>query len=68
MFDEYLEPLRVERPVPPAPAVQVPVILAGVVAGPTTIEDNPFAPVDNDPFVNDSTTSSSREMEQGSPA
>ncbi|GKC47302.1 retrovirus-related pol polyprotein from transposon TNT 1-94, partial [Tanacetum coccineum] len=83
MFDEYLEPPRVERPVPPALAVQVPANSAGtsssttidqdapsashspsssvlqspsshqgVAAGSTIIEDNPFAPVDNDPFVN----------------
>ncbi|GJZ31311.1 retrovirus-related pol polyprotein from transposon TNT 1-94 [Tanacetum coccineum] len=83
MFDEYLEPPRVERPVSPAPAVPVPVNSAGtpssttidqdapspshspsssalqspssqqgVAAGSTIIEDNPFAPVDNDPFVN----------------
>nr|GEW76165.1 retrovirus-related Pol polyprotein from transposon TNT 1-94 [Tanacetum cinerariifolium] len=83
MFDEYLEPPRIERPVSPATAVLVPVILAGtpssttidqdapslshspssltlqspcsyhgVAAGSTSIEDNPLAPVDNDPFVN----------------
>ncbi|GJT10392.1 retrovirus-related pol polyprotein from transposon TNT 1-94 [Tanacetum coccineum] len=83
MFDEYLEPPRVERPVSPATAVQVPVISAGipfsttidqdapspshslsslklqppishqgVAAGSPVIEDNPFAHVDNDPFVN----------------
>ncbi|GKF99055.1 hypothetical protein Tco_0297838, partial [Tanacetum coccineum] len=46
----------------------------GIVDGSTLIEDNTFAPIDNDPFVNvfapecHSTTSSSREMEQGSPA
>nr|GEU54220.1 integrase, catalytic region, zinc finger, CCHC-type, peptidase aspartic, catalytic [Tanacetum cinerariifolium] len=59
MFDEYFEPPCVERPVPPALAVQVPVVLAvqppithqGVAARPT-IEDNPFAQTDNDPFVN----------------
>ncbi|GKF12026.1 retrovirus-related pol polyprotein from transposon TNT 1-94 [Tanacetum coccineum] len=51
MFDEYLEPSSVERSVPPAPAVQVLVVSAGVAAGPT-IEDNPFAQADNDPFVN----------------
>ncbi|GJR27770.1 hypothetical protein Tco_1104002 [Tanacetum coccineum] len=81
MFDEYLEPPHVKRPVYPAPAVPVPVNLAGtpssttikqdapslshspsssalqspgsqqgVAAGSTIIEDNPFAPVDNDPF------------------
>nr|GEV54120.1 uncharacterized mitochondrial protein AtMg00810-like [Tanacetum cinerariifolium] len=53
MFDEYFEPPRVERSVPPAPApaVQVLVISAGVAVGPT-FEDNPFAQIDNDPFVN----------------
>ncbi|GJR55278.1 hypothetical protein Tco_1405799 [Tanacetum coccineum] len=83
MFDEYLEPPRVKRPVSPALAVPVPINSAGtpssttidqdapspshstsssalqslsshqgVVAGFTIIEDNPFAPVDNNPFVN----------------
>nr|GEU53365.1 retrovirus-related Pol polyprotein from transposon TNT 1-94 [Tanacetum cinerariifolium] len=51
MFDEYLKPLSVKRPIPHAPAVQVPVVSASVAAGPT-IEDNPFAQDDNDPFVN----------------
>ncbi|GKA86725.1 retrovirus-related pol polyprotein from transposon TNT 1-94 [Tanacetum coccineum] len=51
MFDVYFKPLGVERPVPPALATQVPVVSAGVAAGPT-IEDNPFAQADNDPFVN----------------
>ncbi|GKB80206.1 retrovirus-related pol polyprotein from transposon TNT 1-94 [Tanacetum coccineum] len=83
MFDEYLEPPRVERPVSPAPADPVPINSAGtpssttidqdvpspshspsflalqspsshqgVAAGSTIIEDNHFAPVDNNPFVN----------------
>ncbi|GKB87774.1 retrovirus-related pol polyprotein from transposon TNT 1-94 [Tanacetum coccineum] len=61
MFDEYLEPLRVERPVSPTPVVPVPANSAtlqspsshqGVAAESTIIEDNPFAPVDNNPFVN----------------
>ncbi|GKE96399.1 hypothetical protein Tco_1581254 [Tanacetum coccineum] len=83
MFDEYLEPPSVERPVSSATAVQVPVISAGtpssttidqdapslshspssselqppishqsIAAGPTIIEDNPFAHAGNDPFVN----------------
>ncbi|GJX83098.1 retrovirus-related pol polyprotein from transposon TNT 1-94 [Tanacetum coccineum] len=83
MFDEYLEPTRVERPVSPAPAVLVSVTSAGtpssttidqdapspshspsssalqspslhqgVAAESTLMEDNPFPPVDNDPFVN----------------
>ncbi|GJW84101.1 integrase, catalytic region, zinc finger, CCHC-type containing protein [Tanacetum coccineum] len=83
IFDEYLEPPRVERPVSLAPAVPVPVNSAGtpfsttidqdapspshspsssalqslsshqgVTAGSTIIEDNPFSPVDNNPFVN----------------
>nr|GEX88554.1 hypothetical protein [Tanacetum cinerariifolium] len=49
MFDEYLEPPRVERPVHPAQAVQAPVNSA---AEPTYMEDHPVAPVDNNPFVN----------------
>ncbi|GKG18891.1 hypothetical protein Tco_0375990, partial [Tanacetum coccineum] len=83
MFDEYLEPPRVKRPVSSAPAVPVPVNSAGtpssttidqdapspshspsssalqspsshqgVAAGSNIIEYNPFAPVDNDPFIN----------------
>nr|GEU93817.1 hypothetical protein [Tanacetum cinerariifolium] len=83
MFDEYLEPPRVKRPVFPASAVPVLVnsagtpssstiakdapslsqsssssasqsssLLQGVAAESTIMEDNPFAPVDNDPFVN----------------
>ncbi|GKE85671.1 retrovirus-related pol polyprotein from transposon TNT 1-94 [Tanacetum coccineum] len=83
MFDEYLEPPRVERPVSPAPAVPVPVNSVGtpsattidqdapspshslasltlqspsshqgIAIGSTIIEDNPFAPMDNNPFVN----------------
>ncbi|GJS09056.1 integrase, catalytic region, zinc finger, CCHC-type containing protein [Tanacetum coccineum] len=65
MFDEYLEPPRVERPVSPAPAVQVfqstqPVHLiyyplikdAPSLAESTLMEDNPFAPIDNDHFIN----------------
>ncbi|GJX04681.1 retrovirus-related pol polyprotein from transposon TNT 1-94 [Tanacetum coccineum] len=83
MFDEYMEPPRVERPVSPDPAVSVPVNSAdtpssttidqdapspshspsssafqspslhkGVAADSTLMEDNPFAPVDNHPFIN----------------
>ncbi|GKB86881.1 hypothetical protein Tco_0959153 [Tanacetum coccineum] len=83
MFDEYLEPPRIERPISPASAVPIPVnsvgtpssntidqdapspsysplssalqspsLQQGVAAGSTIMEDNPFAPVDNDPFVN----------------
>nr|GEV40011.1 retrovirus-related Pol polyprotein from transposon TNT 1-94 [Tanacetum cinerariifolium] len=83
MFDEYLEPPRIERPVSSALAVQVLVntvgtpssttidkdapypshstssstfqylsLLQGVVAESTIMEVNPFAPVDNDLFVN----------------
>ncbi|GJW42327.1 hypothetical protein Tco_0071126 [Tanacetum coccineum] len=56
MFDEYLEPPRVERPVSPAPTVPVPVnsavLLKAVVAGSNIIENNHFAPVNNNPFVN----------------
>ncbi|GJX06417.1 retrovirus-related pol polyprotein from transposon TNT 1-94 [Tanacetum coccineum] len=57
MFDEYLEPPRIERPVSPAPAVLVPVNSASTPSSTTIDQDapspnNPFAPVDNDPFVN----------------
>ncbi|GJR54528.1 retrovirus-related pol polyprotein from transposon TNT 1-94 [Tanacetum coccineum] len=45
------EPPSVERPVPPTPAVQVPVVSVGVAAGPT-IKDNPFAQAKDNPFVN----------------
>ncbi|GJU99462.1 retrovirus-related pol polyprotein from transposon TNT 1-94 [Tanacetum coccineum] len=83
MFDKYLEPPRVKRPVSPTLAVLVPVFLAstpssttidqdtpfpshspsslalqspsshhGAAVGSTIIEDNPFALVDNDRFIN----------------
>nr|GEV14886.1 hypothetical protein [Tanacetum cinerariifolium] len=83
MFNEYLEPPCVERPVSLAPAVPVPVNSAdtpsstsidqdapspshslsssalqspylhqGVAAESTLMDENPFAPVDNDPFIN----------------
>nr|GEU46775.1 integrase, catalytic region, zinc finger, CCHC-type, peptidase aspartic, catalytic [Tanacetum cinerariifolium] len=52
MFDEYLEPPRVERPVSLAPEVPVLVNSAGVAAESTLIDENPLAPVDNDPFIN----------------
>nr|GEZ77338.1 ribonuclease H-like domain-containing protein [Tanacetum cinerariifolium] len=94
MFDEYLEPPRVERPISPAPAVQVPVNSAdtpasntidqdapspshspssstlqspslhqGIVAESTLMEDNPVAPVDNNPFINKSIAISTIEAE-----
>nr|GEU56954.1 integrase, catalytic region, zinc finger, CCHC-type, peptidase aspartic, catalytic [Tanacetum cinerariifolium] len=43
MFNEYLEPPRVERPVSPAPAVQVPVNLAGTPSS-TTIDQDAHSP------------------------
>ncbi|GJV79733.1 retrovirus-related pol polyprotein from transposon TNT 1-94 [Tanacetum coccineum] len=83
LFDEYLEPPSVKRPVSPALAVQVPVnstgtsssttidqdapspshspsssalqsqsLHQGITAESTLMEDNPFAPTDNDPFIN----------------
>nr|GEX40748.1 retrovirus-related Pol polyprotein from transposon TNT 1-94 [Tanacetum cinerariifolium] len=83
MFDEYLEPPRVERPVSPALAVLVLVNSAGtplstsidqdatspshslsssslkspclhqsIASESTLIDENPCAPVDNDPFIN----------------
>ncbi|GJX51446.1 retrovirus-related pol polyprotein from transposon TNT 1-94 [Tanacetum coccineum] len=41
MFDEYLEPLRVERPVSPAPAVSVPVNSAGTPLSTSIDQDAP---------------------------
>nr|GEW28380.1 putative mitochondrial protein [Tanacetum cinerariifolium] len=83
MFDEYLEPPRVERPVSPAPAVPVPFnsvgtplstsidqdapspshspsssalhsscLHQGVATESNLMDENLFAPVDNDPFIN----------------
>nr|GEV68044.1 retrovirus-related Pol polyprotein from transposon TNT 1-94 [Tanacetum cinerariifolium] len=43
MFEEYLEPPRTERPVPPAQAVQAPVNSAGVAAEPNYMEDHTIA-------------------------
>ncbi|GJZ61899.1 retrovirus-related pol polyprotein from transposon TNT 1-94 [Tanacetum coccineum] len=51
MFDEYFETPSVEQPIPPTLAVQVLVISAGVAVD-RTIEDNPFAQADNNPFEN----------------
>ncbi|GJX20034.1 retrovirus-related pol polyprotein from transposon TNT 1-94 [Tanacetum coccineum] len=52
MFDEHLEPPRVKRPVSPASAVPVLVNSSGTIAESTFMEDNPFAPIYNDPFIN----------------
>nr|GEX10579.1 retrovirus-related Pol polyprotein from transposon TNT 1-94 [Tanacetum cinerariifolium] len=41
LFDEYLEPTRVERPVSPVPAVQVPVNSAGTPSSTTIDQDAP---------------------------
>ncbi|GKE30754.1 hypothetical protein Tco_1446138, partial [Tanacetum coccineum] len=41
MFDECFEPSGVERPVPPAPAVQVPVVSAGTASSTTIDPDVP---------------------------
>ncbi|GJR66112.1 retrovirus-related pol polyprotein from transposon TNT 1-94 [Tanacetum coccineum] len=41
IFDEYLEPPRVERPVSPAPAVSVPVNSAGTPSSTTIDQDAP---------------------------
>nr|GEU80042.1 copia protein [Tanacetum cinerariifolium] len=43
MFDEYLEPPRVDRPVSPAPAVPVPVNSAGTPSS-TAIDQDPPSP------------------------
>ncbi|GJW94585.1 retrovirus-related pol polyprotein from transposon TNT 1-94, partial [Tanacetum coccineum] len=57
MFDEYLEPPIVERAVPSAPAVPVPVVLADTPSSTTINQDapstnNPFARAEDDPFIN----------------
>nr|GEV64156.1 reverse transcriptase domain-containing protein [Tanacetum cinerariifolium] len=83
MFNEYLEPPRVDRPVSPALAVPVPINSAGthsstaidqdaaslshspsslalqspclhqgIASESTLMDENLFAPVDNDPFIN----------------
>ncbi|GJV60235.1 retrovirus-related pol polyprotein from transposon TNT 1-94 [Tanacetum coccineum] len=52
MFDEYFEPPLFERLVFLAPTVSAPVNSAGIAANSTLMEDNPFAPVDNHPFIN----------------
>nr|GEV57362.1 putative Gag-Pol polyprotein [Tanacetum cinerariifolium] len=49
LTNKYLEPPRVDRPVSPALAVPAPVNSA---AESTLMDENPFAHVDNDPFVN----------------
>nr|GEW35923.1 retrovirus-related Pol polyprotein from transposon TNT 1-94 [Tanacetum cinerariifolium] len=41
MFDEYFKPLGVERPVPPTPAVQVPVVLASTPSSTIINQDAP---------------------------
>ncbi|GKF75301.1 hypothetical protein Tco_0224745 [Tanacetum coccineum] len=64
MFDEYLEPTHVERPVFPAPTVLVSITSASTPSSTTIdqntpsptestlMEDNPFASVVNNPFIN----------------
>nr|GEW10695.1 hypothetical protein [Tanacetum cinerariifolium] len=52
MFDEYLEPSCIDRTASSALAVPAPVNSAGVAAESTLMDENPFAPVDNDPFKN----------------
>ncbi|GJY52894.1 retrovirus-related pol polyprotein from transposon TNT 1-94 [Tanacetum coccineum] len=58
MFDEYLEPTRVERPVSPAPAVLVSVTSAGTPSSTTIDQDAPsprnrliIRSIDNDSFI-----------------
>ncbi|GJS17381.1 hypothetical protein Tco_0411853 [Tanacetum coccineum] len=41
MFDEYFEPPSIERPVPPAPAVQVLIISSGTPSSTTIDQDAP---------------------------
>nr|GEY24545.1 retrovirus-related Pol polyprotein from transposon TNT 1-94 [Tanacetum cinerariifolium] len=73
MFDEYLEPPRVERPVSLAQAVQAPFNSADTPSSTTSDQDAPspnhhVASVDNNPFINvfalepNSEASSSRDV------
>nr|GEX36663.1 retrovirus-related Pol polyprotein from transposon TNT 1-94 [Tanacetum cinerariifolium] len=52
MFDEYLEPPHVDRLVYPALAVPVPINSVGFGSESTLMDENPFAPIDKDPFIN----------------
>ncbi|GKF67978.1 hypothetical protein Tco_0197657 [Tanacetum coccineum] len=57
MFDEFIEPPRVERPVSPSLSVPVLVNSASTPSSTTIDKDapspnNPFAPIDNNLFVN----------------
>ncbi|GJX47393.1 retrovirus-related pol polyprotein from transposon TNT 1-94 [Tanacetum coccineum] len=54
IFDEYLEPPHVPSPShsPSSLALQSLSLHQGVVAESPLIEDNPFAPIDNDHFIN----------------
>ncbi|GJY39881.1 retrovirus-related pol polyprotein from transposon TNT 1-94 [Tanacetum coccineum] len=56
MAPVQLKPLRVERPISPAPEVPVPINSTGTPSSTTIDQDapspnNPFAPVDKNPFV-----------------
>nr|GEZ13256.1 integrase, catalytic region, zinc finger, CCHC-type, peptidase aspartic, catalytic [Tanacetum cinerariifolium] len=57
MFNEYLKPPHVERPVFPASTVQAPINSVGTPSSTTIDQDapslnNPIAPIDNNPFIN----------------
>nr|GEU58665.1 hypothetical protein [Tanacetum cinerariifolium] len=52
MFDEYLESPHVERPVSPALAIPVLVNSAGGAVEFTLMDENLFAPLDNDLLIN----------------
>ncbi|GKE74551.1 hypothetical protein Tco_1536592 [Tanacetum coccineum] len=52
MFDEYLEPPHVERLVSPVSTSQFSRLHQGYATNSTLMEDNPFAPIDNHPFIN----------------
>ncbi|GJS49199.1 retrovirus-related pol polyprotein from transposon TNT 1-94 [Tanacetum coccineum] len=55
MFDEYLKPPRVKRPVSllqQFPVLSLTCFQQGIAAESTSMEDNLLAPLDNDPFVN----------------
>ncbi|GKG57475.1 hypothetical protein Tco_0584901, partial [Tanacetum coccineum] len=51
MFDEYLEPPSVERPVPPASAVQVLVVSADTPSSTTIDQDAPSTSYSSSSYV-----------------
>ncbi|GJZ07624.1 retrovirus-related pol polyprotein from transposon TNT 1-94 [Tanacetum coccineum] len=64
MFDEYFEPLSVKQPVPPAPAVPVLVVSAGIPSSTTIDQDAPSTSYSPSSSVSSSGDISSAESTQ----